>query len=242
VSVWLAAAALIEGVALVAFLHVWWTQRTRGAFVAAFSVMLPVAGVYLLSAPPWGARDALAMSMVAVYVLRMDWVLLRWGGQTAVPKLDRKTPSRERTLLPILLVNVVGWGYCLPFHFVALRSGPLRWWELTAGGIYLVGTILHFGSDYQKHRFKKRPGSHGRILDTGFWASSRHPNYFGDFLIYVSYGLLGGNAWGWISPLLNLLQYLFDAIPKNERWAAERYGAAWQAYCENTARFVPFVG
>jgi protein-S-isoprenylcysteine O-methyltransferase Ste14 len=70
---------------------------------------------------------------------------------------------------------------------------------------------------------------------------SRHPNYFGDFLIYVSFALLGGSVWGWVAPLAILLQYAFDAIPKSERWAAERYGSEWEAYTQRTKAFVPFV-
>ena len=66
-------------------------------------------------------------------------------------------------------------------------------------------------------------------------------NYFGDFLIYISFALVGGSIWGWVAPLLNLVQYAFDAIPKNEKWAAERYGSTWEAYKAKTKAFVPYL-
>ena len=56
----------------------------------------------------------------------------------------------------------------------------------------------------------------GKLLETGFWALCRHPNYFGDFLIYIAFALIGGNLWAWVAPVLNFLQYRFDAIPKSE--------------------------
>jgi len=45
----------------------------------------------------------------------------------------------------------------------------------------------------------------------------------------------------WAAPLVNLLQYAFDAIPKNERWAAQRDGHAWEAYKSKTKAFLPFL-
>ncbi len=57
--------------------------------------------------------------------------------------------------------------------------------------MYGIGTLVHFGSDYQKQRFKARPESKGKLLKTGFWALCRHPNYFGDFLIYIAFALIG---------------------------------------------------
>ena len=108
-------------------------------------------------------------------------------------------------------------------------------------GVYVVGTILHFGSDYQKHGFKAKPESKGKILDTGFWGLCRHPNYLGDFLIYVGFAILGGHLLGWIAPLLNFLQYRFDAIPKNEKWAEEKYGKEWQAYAKRVKMFIPYI-
>ena len=55
----------------------------------------------------------------------------------------------------------------------------------------------------------------------------------------MSFALLGGHYLAWIAPALNLLQYVFDAIPKSEQWAAEKYGEAWKAYRESTPVFLP---
>ena len=107
--------------------------------------------------------------------------------------------------------------------------------------IYVAGTVVHFLSDYQKRRFKQQPDSKDRILDTGLWSASRHPNYFGDFLIYVSFAVISGRVWGWAAPMLNLAQYVFDAIPKNESWAAQRYGGAWDDYRKRTKAFLPYI-
>lgn len=239
-SMWILIALVIEGMALLGAVGVLATGRTRTAFVTGFNTMLAVTGVYV-----WysglGIREVLILAMVVGYLIRMNWILFLWQGQTAVSKIDATTPTLQQYFLSFVLANTVGWGYCLPFYFAARRSDALNWLDALALGIYVVGTAIHFGSDLQKRRFKLQPDTRGRILDTGFWSVSRHPNYFGDFLIYVSFAVIGGSFWGWIAPALNLLQYVFDAIPKNETWAAERYGPAWDAYKARTKAFLPYL-
>jgi len=240
-NIWVLNAIIIETMTAVGIVGVSLTGRTGPAFLAGFNTMILVTGAYVLTAPPPSPRQMTVLAMVALYLVHMDWLLLFHRGRTAVAKLDRDLPPLQKFVLPFALTNVAGWVYCLPFYFAARRVGPLGPLDLGAIGVYLLGTVIHFGSDYQKQRFKREPGARGRLLDRGFWALCRHPNYFGDFLIYISFGLIGGSPWGWAAPLVNLLQYLLDAIPRNERWAAQRYGAAWEAYAKRTKRFIPFL-
>jgi steroid 5-alpha reductase family enzyme len=237
---WIQIAIAIELMAIIGALSIIVTKRTLVAFVAGFNTMALVAGVFVWHAG-LGPRGVIVIAMVTAYLLRMNWLLLFWSGQTAVSKLDERTPNSQKLWLPFVLANTVGWAYCLPFYFATRNAAPLGLMDAIAVGIYVVGTVLHFGSDYQKRRFKLRPNAKGMILDSGFWALCRHPNYLGDFLIYVSFATVGGSIWGWIGPVLNLLQYAFDAIPKNEAWAAERYGSAWDAYRARTKAFIPHV-
>ena len=165
-------------------------------------------------------------------------VILVWTRDTAMSKLDRHLSPVEKFVLPFVMTNAAGWLYCLPFYFIGMRAGPPDWRDALALTVYTLGTVIHFGADLQKRRFKANPEMRGRLLDKGLWRYSRHPNYFGDFLIYVSWALLAANPWAWISPATNLAQYAFDAIPKNEKWAAQHYGRAWSIYSARTSRFV----
>jgi steroid 5-alpha reductase family enzyme len=237
---WIQVAVAIEAMALIGAIGAVSTKRTHIAFVTGFNTMALVTAIFVWH-QPWTLRSTIVIAMVAVYLARMNWVLLVWQAQTAVSKLDKHTPVGQKIVLPFVLANTVGWAYCLPLYFAVQRVDPLGFSDALAVGVYLLGTILHFGSDYQKRRFKLRPDTQGQILDTGFWALCRHPNYFGDFLIYVSFAIVGGSLWGWIGPALNLVQYAFDAIPKNERWAEDRYGASWDEYRANTKTFIPYV-
>lgn len=237
---WILVALAIEAMAFIGAVGILVTRRTQLAFVTGFNTMAPVTALFV-----WYAgitsRSVLLAAMVALYLIRMNWILLIWTGQTAISKLDEHTPGPQKLLLPFVLANTVGWAYCLPLYFASRNAAPLGLNDAVAVAVYALGTVFHFGSDWHKRRFKLKSANEGRLLDTGFWALSRHPNYFGDFLVYVSFAVLGRSIWGWIGPALNLLQYSFDAIPKNERWAATRYGPAWDAYTRRTKAFVPFL-
>jgi steroid 5-alpha reductase family enzyme len=236
---WILVAVAIELMALVGVVSVLATRRTHAAFVLGFNTMAFVTGIFV-----WhfglSARAVVVLAMVVVYLVRMNWVLFVWSGQTALGKLDN-SPMAGKLVIPIVLANTVGWAYCLPLYFAVRSTSPLGPADLFGVGLYIIGTVFHFGADYQKRRFKFQHGSEGHLLDTGFWALCRHPNYFGDFLIYVSFAVMGQSFWGLVAPLLNALQYAFDAIPKSEKWAAERYGAAWEAYRAKVKAFVPYV-
>ncbi len=239
--VWALAALVIEAMALVGVLGILITRRTHIAFAVGFNTMVVVAALYIFTAPPVRARHLIMLAMVLLYAAHMNWLLLFKSRQTAIGKIDTRLPPAQKLLMAVLLTNAVGWAYCLPFYFGARRTAPLSLMDGLAVLVYIVGTVIHFGSDYQKQRFKGRPGTKGKLLTTGFWGLCRHPNYFGDFLIYIAFALIGGSLWGWIAPLVNFLQYRFDAIPKNERWAAEHYGAQWEAYRKRVRMFIPFL-
>ena len=240
-SVWVVNAIIIEALALISVLGVWKTGRTNIAFGVGFNTMFPVTLVYILQAPVVNLRHLLILAMVLVYLAHMNWLLFFQSKRTAIQKLDAHLPLSQKIVLPAVLVNGVGWIYCLPFYFAARRPMPLNLADGLAVAVYVVGTIIHFGSDYQKVRFKQRPENTGQLLQHGFWRWCRHPNYFGDFLIYVAFALLGNSVWGWSAPVLNFLQYRFDAIPKNEAWARERYGEQWDRYAARVKMFVPFI-
>lgn len=240
-NIWILNALIIEAAALLGMIGVAATKRAKLAFLAGFNVMLPVTLVYLWKFPPLDARKIAVLVMLLIYLLHMNWLLLLHQKRTAVPKLDAQLPTSQKLVLPLVLTNTAGWIYPLPFYFAARRTGPLDAADYLAFAVFIAGTLIHFLGDYQKQRFKSRPGAEDELLDAGLWRICRHPNYFGDFLTYVSFGIIGHSVWGWVSPLVNLLQYLFDAIPKNERWAAEHYGDAWKEYTRRTKRFVPFL-
>jgi len=64
--------------------------------------------------------------------------------------------------------------------------------------VWITGFIFEAGGDYQLARFKMNPANKGKVLNTGFWRYTRHPNYFGDAAVWWGYGILciaAGEYW-----------------------------------------------
>ena len=76
-------------------------------------------------------------------------------------------------------------------------SAPLFWLDYLAILTCAIGFIFEAGGDYQLYRFKKNQKNKGKVLNTGFWKYTRHPNYFGDVLVWWSYGLFSIAAGGY---------------------------------------------
>lgn len=217
------------------------TNDVKYPFIFGFNTLLPVTLAYCYFGTGSMDYKILIIAMVAFYQLRMNVVLTSWYGATGAAKLKSVLPKSQIYFLPVILVNIFAWIYCLPFYWAADQQGALGNFEYIIIALYIVGTIWHFGSDYQKMKFKEKPENHGKLMNVGFWRFSRHPNYFGDFLIYLSFGLISGSIWGLVSPITNFMQYMFDAVPKNEEMSAERYGVAWEEYKARVKCLIPFV-
>ena len=64
--------------------------------------------------------------------------------------------------------------------------------------VWIIGIVFEAGGDMQLARFKKNKSNKGKVLDTGFWHYTRHPNYFGDSAVWWGFGLLclsAGSIW-----------------------------------------------
>jgi steroid 5-alpha reductase family enzyme len=102
-------------------------------------------------------------------------------------------------------------------------------------------------ADAQKSRFSANPANKGRFIDTGLWRRSRHPNYFGEIVLWIGIAIAALpvlRGWQWvtiISPaFVTLLLTRVSGIPLLERRADEKWGgqADYEAYKKKTP--VPF--
>jgi steroid 5-alpha reductase family enzyme len=114
---------------------------------------------------------------------------------------------------------------------------------------WALGFLIEIISDRQKFLFKSLKENKRRWIETGFWKYSRHPNYFGESLLWWGIYLavlsqLGlGFWWAIVSPLYILLILLFvSGIPLLEKQAQEKYGqnTDYQEYKERTSLFIPW--
>ena len=123
-------------------------------------------------------------------------------------------------------------------------GGPLGPWDSIGLLVFGVGFMVEAIADYQLVEFKKNPANSGKIITTGLWAVSRHPNYFGECLVWwgISFYALSFPQ-GWytlISPvIITFLLRFVSGVPMLEKKYEGR--ADWEEYKSKTAVFVPFV-
>ncbi len=97
--------------------------------------------------------------------------------------------------------------------------------------VWLIGFLVEAMADSQKTSFKANPANAGRFITSGLWGWSRHPNYFGEIMLWVGIAIMAIpvlSGWGWvalISPLfVSLLLTKASGIPLLEVRADERWG------------------
>ena len=114
--------------------------------------------------------------------------------------------------------------------------------------VWLAGFAVEAMADAQKNRFRADPANKGKFIHTGLWARSRHPNYFGEIVLWVGVAIIALPVLtGWqyitlISPLfVALLLTRVSGLPMLEKKADEKWGGQedYEAYKESTPVLVP---
>ncbi len=169
---------------------------------------------YLLTPEGFALRKLLLNVLVTIWGLRLSLHILRrnWGK----PEDFRYQAWRKeagaswwwRSLFKVfLLQGVLLWIIAAPLLAAQISAQPdyLTWIDLLAVPVWLIGFFFEAVGDWQLARFKANPANKGRVLQTGVWRYTRHPNYFGDATQWWSYYLFSLAAGGWwtiFSPII----------------------------------------
>ena len=137
---------------------------------------------------------------------------------------------------------LLAWIVALPFMPMTRGAPGPGVPEVLGLLLAAIGIVFEAVADWQLERFKKHPGNHGRVLDSGLWRYSRHPNYFGECCVWWGFGLmaLGAGAWWALaSPLLmTILLLKVSGVAMLERDIGERR-PEYARYVRETNAFVP---
>lgn len=135
----------------------------------------------------------------------------------------------------------------LPFYAASTDAEGQRAGVVHVAGLilFLAGLAFEATGDAQLARFKRDSANRGKVCDVGLWAWTRHPNYFGEFLIWMGFALLSftPNLLG-IPGLIcaGTLLYLVTkvtGIPLTEQQLVKSKGAAYEAYQARVPAFWP---
>lgn len=214
-----------------------------------------VAGAYAGLTEGSGARRLLVLVLVGVWALRLGGYLTwrKWGE----PEDHRYAAMRERwgaRRFPWLSLGIVFWLQAVILWVVswplfqavrADRPAGLTWVDGLGAFLFAVGFAFETVGDWQLVRFKADPANRGRVLDRGLWRTTRHPNYFGECVLWWGLGLIAlatgvEDAW-WtlLSPvLMTFLLLKVSGVSLLEQGMEERR-PAYREYVRRTNAFFP---
>ncbi len=152
--------------------------------------------------------------------------------------------ARVSLVTVFLLQGAIMWVVSLPLQAGAVlgRAAPLGSLDAVGALVVATGVVVEAVADAQLARFLAEPDHRGRVMERGLWAWSRHPNYFGDFVVWWGLGLVavGSGAW-WplIGPaVMTLLLMRVSGVPLLEGTIGERR-PGYAAYAARTSAFFP---
>jgi steroid 5-alpha reductase family enzyme len=108
---------------------------------------------------------------------------------------------------------------------------------------WATGLLFEAGGDLQLSRFRANPANSGKVLDTGFWKYTRHPNYFGDASVWWGYGLISVSAGSYIpaigSVLMTALIIKVSGVILLEKTLVQK--PQYKEYIRKTSSFIPWI-
>lgn len=209
-------------------------------------------GLVLLSPMP-DARSWLLAAMIMLWAARLgSFLALRVRKAGSDGRFDEIKSSPVR-FLQVWIIQGLWVSLTSAAAWIAISTdvgarAPLGWIAIVGMVIWVVGLNIEVVADTQKSAFRANPANKDEFIRTGLWSRSRHPNYFGEILVWVGVFLTAAPVlagWQWIAVLspvfVVLLLTRVSGIPLLEARADAKWGerADYVAYRESTPVLIP---
>ncbi len=212
-------------------------------------ISITILGVILSGATD--ARSVLLMALILIWAIRLGSFLYRRIHKAGKDgRFDHLKPHFFRFLnvwtIQALWVTFTGLA-----AFIAITSAnraPIGTFAIIGTLVWIIGFAIEVIADNQKTQFRNDPKNKDKFITTGLWARSRHPNYFGEIVLWFGIMIIAIpvlQGWQWIalvSPIfVTILLMRISGVPLLENRADEKWGgqAEYEAYKENTPVLLP---
>ncbi|MCU0486961.1 MAG: DUF1295 domain-containing protein [Anaerolineales bacterium] len=197
------------------------------------------------------ARAILLWAMVVIWALRLGTFLVRRIHKAGKDdRFDELKPSFLR-FLNVWTIQGLWVTFTMAAALVAITTTKrveLDLFALIGFLIWIFGFTMEAVADLQKSRFNADPANKGKFIQTGLWSRSRHPNYFGEIVIWIGIAVIALpvlQGWQWvalISPIfVTLLLTKVSGVPLLEKKADEKWSGQpdYEAYKKRTPVLIP---
>jgi steroid 5-alpha reductase family enzyme len=215
--------------------------------------MVFIAGWYIWNFDGFSLRSVALLTVLTIWAMRISGHLIqrivRRGSEDRRYAYLRKQWGSSAPGMFFLVFQfqpVLNVVLSIPFLLVALNPDHgISVIEIAALCLWGVGFSGEWISDKQLKNFLSDPANRGKICRVGWWNYSRHPNYFFEWLMWVSYAFFalaspGGFA-AFLAPAVMVFLLLkVTGIPLMEQMALESKGDKYREYMQTTSPFVPW--
>jgi len=250
---------LAAGVLVFLIMAATWTigeaWRNHGIMDVIYPLVPAAVGAFALYQAPGvpGAHTLVLAVLVAIWAARLVVHMVFTRGNLAhepepYASLRRKFGARWPVwgfFSVYMLQGVMCWIWSAVLVFAIMapdqRFAPL---DAVAVAAWLVGFAFQAGGDHQLARFKRDPANKGKLFQGGLWSLTRHPNYFGEAVMWWAYFLFAlAHPWGVITIVSPLYATWFmasgSAAPGNERHM-RKTRPEYDDYARRVPQFFPW--
>jgi len=227
-------------------------KHNHGLVDIAWGMGFVVSGLTALFVSGVTSVKLLGFAMMVIWGMRLSLYLFfrNWNK----PEDKRYTDMRKRWvkhpylysfLNVYVLQGILMFLINQPFFQLAFLKEPvMTGFSVAAVILWMIGFTFEVLGDKQLADFRKDPANKGKLMTTGLWSITRHPNYFGEALMWWSMALytvsVGATPWVLLSALLIalLLRYV-SGVPLLEKKYKDRED--FKAYAAKTSVFIPWL-
>lgn len=247
---------------LAAIMLALWAISVRIRDVSFVDAFWPF-GMVLLALSTWLQADGPICRTTLILLLTTLWGLrltnhlfLRWreqGEDARYTKIIARTAEKRGwsfatiSLVQVfLLQGILLYIVCLPAQLGQIDTLPrsLGWLAVIGSVVAFIGILFETIGDQQLLLFRADPANKGKVLDTGLWRYTRHPNYFGDACTWWGIWLIAAETtlglWSVIGPItITFLLTRLSGVPMLER-GLKKSRPGYEDYVRRTSSFFPW--
>ena len=221
--------------------------------IGSISYVATVALAFAL-APSFDTRGLVVATLVCVWAVRLGsflFIRVKKAGQ------DRRFTQIKTKFFRFLLTWTLGGTWV----FITMAAGlaamtsqsqsPVDGFLVVGATLWVIGFGIEVVADQQKTAFRKDPANAEKFISSGLWSISRHPNYFGEIILWIGIAVIALpvlEGWQWVtlvSPVfVSFLLLKVSGVPMLENNAESRWGndPEFRQYKAKTPTLIPYFG
>lgn len=221
--------------------------------IGSISYVATVALAFAL-APSFDTRELVVATLICVWAVRLGsflFIRVKKAGQ------DRRFTQIKTKFFRFLLTWTLGGTWV----FITMAAGlaamtsqsqsPVDAFLVVGATLWVIGFGIEVVADQQKTAFRKDPANAEKFISSGLWSISRHPNYFGEIILWIGIAVIALpvlEGWQWVtlvSPVfVSFLLLKVSGVPMLENNAESRWGndPEFRQYKAKTPTLIPYFG